>query len=82
MLVTKDDATAAIDTPAKDGVSDRVSWPGCRPDGRAGTRPPAARGLLSITKMDGRRRAVRDVPAEDPAAVEPDPFLERPTRTV
>jgi hypothetical protein len=28
VLVTKDDAAAAIDMPAKDGVSDRVSWPG------------------------------------------------------
>ena len=53
MLVTKDDATTAIDTPAKDGLSDRVNEPGMPTGGRAGTRPPAARGLLSITNWTG-----------------------------
>src|SRR5690349_11915730 len=53
VLVTKDDATAALGTPAKDGLSDLVSQPGM-PTGRSCRYEAAAgRGLLSITNWTG-----------------------------
>lgn len=53
VLVTKDDATAALDTPAKDGLSERVSEPGM-PTGRSCLYDAASgRGRLNITNWTG-----------------------------